>query len=279
MYEKLRAPRRRESISKRLDRFLTGTGEVVEVEVEAFHPEADTLLKHKLATVVDIDRFDFFLPLLFLFGIFFLRDFAFLSMPGWQAGVLILGLQFALLGDLMRRVNRRSNGRKAVGLTPPFRSSDWFRAVGVYFATLPLAAAAGWVNYRLYLWVYPSFSFAEQAGLRVSSPDGVATLSFNPLLIVNLLLTVVFAPMTEEIWFRGIGLAGFLNRTGSATRAVLWTSIIFGLLHGALKFMLTGVLGFAFAFVRFRTGSLYCCIVMHALHNFLALAVGAYLSS
>lgn len=271
-------PRRSNAAPSRLDRFLTGSGETVEVEVEAFHPGPDDLLKHKLETLVDIDRFDFFLPLIFLFVIFTLRDFILLG-GGWMGGVIILGLQFALLGDLLRRVNRRGNGRKAVGLTPPFRRSDWFRALGVYLASLPLVVAAGWANYQLYRLVYPTFSFADQTGLVVSSPDGVAALSFQPQLIISVLMTVVFAPMTEEIWFRGIGLAGFLNRTGSATKAVLWTSVIFGLLHGSLKFMLTGVLGFTFAFIRFRTGSLYCCIAMHALHNFLALAVGAYLSS
>lgn len=100
---------------------------------------------------------------------------------------------------------------------------------------------------------------------------------FSFWLVVDFLITflnvVVLAPLVEEIWFRGIGMAGFLKKTGSPLRAVLWTSVIFGLLHGPSRFIFTTVFGVLLAVVRFRSNSLYCCMAVHALHNFLALIV------
>lgn len=100
---------------------------------------------------------------------------------------------------------------------------------------------------------------------------------FSLWLVLDFLITflnvVVLAPLVEEIWFRGIGMAGFLKKTGSPLRAVLWTSVIFGLLHGPSRFIFTTVFGALLAVIRFRSGSLYCCMAVHALHNFLALVV------
>jgi hypothetical protein len=88
---------------------------------------------------------------------------------------------------------------------------------------------------------------------------------------------VVFAPVCEELWFRGIGLTG-LMKTGSATRAVVWTSLVFGALHGPDRFLFTTLFGIVLALIRFRTGSLYCCIAIHALHNFLAIVLSFVLA-
>ena len=86
-------------------------------------------------------------------------------------------------------------------------------------------------------------------------------------LLIMFLQVVVFAPIVEELWFRGIGLAGFLRKPLSPTAAAIWTSVVFGACHGPDRFIFTTVFGLVLCFIRFRSGSLYCCMAIHALHN------------
>ena len=58
---------------------------------------------------------------------------------------------------------------------------------------------------------------------------------------------------------------------------MLWTSIVFGILHGPQAVLQMTVGGMVLGFIRFRTGSIYCCIAIHALHNFLVTMYIAYL--
>jgi hypothetical protein len=95
----------------------------------------------------------------------------------------------------------------------------------------------------------------------------------------------LIAPVAEEFFFRGF-VFGVLRRwrivvagrqLGPWVAAVI-TGILFGLAHtgsASSRYLVPlGFLGFVLCLVRWRTGSLYPCIALHALNNSLALAVG-----
>lgn len=80
---------------------------------------------------------------------------------------------------------------------------------------------------------------------------------------------VIIAPIFEEIIFRGIILNGMLKKY-SSKKAIIVSSLIFGLIHGNLPQGLNAfVLGLVIATVYYYTRSLYISMFMHAANNFL----------
>lgn len=80
-------------------------------------------------------------------------------------------------------------------------------------------------------------------------------------------LLVIVAPVTEELLFRGIILRGLLARH-SQFAAVLLTSLLFGFVHlNPWQFLTALVLGMLLGWVYLRTGSVFLCILGHAVVN------------
>lgn len=97
--------------------------------------------------------------------------------------------------------------------------------------------------------------------------------SSDPLSLIFLFVSVViFAPIVEEIAFRGV-LYNLLNKWIPLFPAALISSIIFGLLHGATFFQ-TAAIGLVLAFVYQATGDLKMAMLGHAVNNGLALVQG-----
>ena len=86
--------------------------------------------------------------------------------------------------------------------------------------------------------------------------------------IVLLLFSfVVLAPFYEELVFRGLALSAYRGAR-STLFAVLFTSILFGFLHGSVVHALVAFsVGFVLALVMLKTGQLWTVIVVHMLHN------------
>jgi len=77
----------------------------------------------------------------------------------------------------------------------------------------------------------------------------------------------------EELLFRGFVLGRFLE-TGQPGQSLMMTSLLFGLFHRNLPALLpTTLAGIMLGFAVWRTGSLYCAIVMHAGINTWAILV------
>ena len=86
-----------------------------------------------------------------------------------------------------------------------------------------------------------------------------------------ILMTVVLAPILEEILFRGIILKGMLNMKINPTKAIAISALIFGLIHGypwqaAGAFFLGLILGWVYQ----KTESLIIPILLHAFNNGIA---------
>ncbi len=86
-------------------------------------------------------------------------------------------------------------------------------------------------------------------------------------LLSQLLLLVVIAPITEELFFRGIVLRGLLSRFRPAV-AVLLSALLFAAIHlNPWQFLSALFLGIVFGWFYLRTGSITLCVLGHALNN------------
>jgi membrane protease YdiL (CAAX protease family) len=88
----------------------------------------------------------------------------------------------------------------------------------------------------------------------------------------SVLALVIVAPVTEELLFRGMILRGFLSRY-SVRFAVIASSVLFGLMHLIpWQIIAPTFLGLLLAWWMVRTGSLWPCLIGHALNNGLVLS-------
>ena len=85
---------------------------------------------------------------------------------------------------------------------------------------------------------------------------------------VTLVSVVIMAPLFEEWLLRKVALGGLLKRGYSPAAAILWSALMFGVIHmnpwQAIPGFLTGIL---FGWVYWRTRSLWAVIFMHAVNN------------
>jgi membrane protease YdiL (CAAX protease family) len=94
------------------------------------------------------------------------------------------------------------------------------------------------------------------------------------LLILLATLAVVWAPIVEEVVFRGGLLRQLYTRTNIILAAII-SSIVFAFMHGYPIIMLGSIIGLAMglAMLRWFRGSLISCITAHAIHNALVSAL------
>ena len=78
--------------------------------------------------------------------------------------------------------------------------------------------------------------------------------------------TMLFAPLAEEIVFRGY-LQGALRASIGPRAAVVAQGLLFGLVHGFAYALPIALLGVFFGWLRERHGSLLAPLVAHAVHN------------
>lgn len=113
----------------------------------------------------------------------------------------------------------------------------------------------------------PILKGGEEQGL---TPDG-----WDPdragAYAANFVAVAIVAPIVEELAYRGIGYT-LVERFLGQGWAIGVTALLFGLAHGLLAALpLLVLFGLGLAYLRARTGSLYPCIVIHALFNAVAL--------
>lgn len=120
--------------------------------------------------------------------------------------------------------------------------------------------------------------------------DGLATAVLPHAvsqLALGLFTVAILAPLTEEVYFRGI-VMGWLRRHGGIGWAVALSSAIFAIMHlkwltpgGLSGLVITGELaamGALLAFVALRTGSLWASVLTHGVNNFCAALAAVFLA-
>jgi len=86
--------------------------------------------------------------------------------------------------------------------------------------------------------------------------------------VAGFITVCILAPVFEEILFRGILLRGMLQNQINPTIAIILSSVLFGLAHmNPWQFIGAGILGAIFAYIYYRTKSLWICIFLHSLNN------------
>ena len=107
------------------------------------------------------------------------------------------------------------------------------------------------------------------------------TLVANPTVIVlllNIIIMVVIAPIIEETIFRGFLLGGLRNYCGKWT-AVIVSAMIFSALHmDIIGFFTRLVLGIALGYLYVKRESIYSSMILHGLNNLFAVLVTSYFS-
>ena len=86
--------------------------------------------------------------------------------------------------------------------------------------------------------------------------------------IVMVITAVIMAPIFEEIIFRGIIQKGLINNGVKPWKAIVFASIIFGLVHGnPWQFVGAVLLGCVLGLVYYKTKSLLLPMFLHAFNN------------
>ena len=208
-------------------------------------------------------------------------------------GILILAIW-----NLVQPVVVLVLGRGAEGVTD-FFSQGWIVARAVLVsAPIPLGAALLLASVRKGLGVgaYLGLSWppAREAirwsllflGLLVAS-DALSIALGRPVvpepmmplyrttgsLPVFLLGIVVAAPLAEEFLFRGFVQTGLVRSRLRPLGGIVLTALAWGTLHlqyDAYGIATVIVMGLLLGVIRWRTGSLWLCVVLHALANALA---------
>jgi len=92
--------------------------------------------------------------------------------------------------------------------------------------------------------------------------------------LTSVVICLVLLPaVCEELAFRGFIFGGLLQHRGNL-RAVLLSSLLFGLIHGLIQQSIAaGLFGLLLGWIAVRTGSVIPCIAMHALHNLIGILI------
>ena len=121
-------------------------------------------------------------------------------------------------------------------------------------------------------------AYATLLGLHGSDklPSELGVNRSTAALIAASMFVCVIAPVAEEFFFRGF-FFGALRRWQGPWVAAILTGLLFGLAHtgsASSEYLVPlGFLGFVLCLVRWRTGSLYPCMALHATNNSLALGI------
>lgn len=89
----------------------------------------------------------------------------------------------------------------------------------------------------------------------------------------TVLVSVVFAPIFEEIICRGVVLESFRAKYG-VWAGWICSSLFFGLIHGQVTAMFNAsIMGLVLGYAYIRSNSIFSVIILHAFNNGLALAL------
>lgn len=181
---------------------------------------------------------------------------------------LALVLAFSVSQAVWIGWQQRRHGLSIQALVGPSAAGDDWKLLRMVFPIILVSLGSTWLVYVPLSYLFPRFvtEFVIKDSPELFIPGRIA---YN---FVIATLVVIIAPIIEEILFRGFLLRRWAHKWG-LQRAVVGTSVVFGLLHA-------DVLGhFAFGVVMcllyVRTGTLRMPIAAHMLNNAIAIALVA----
>jgi membrane protease YdiL (CAAX protease family) len=178
-------------------------------------------------------------------------------------------LPVVLLWPMFRQF-RQPEARRALGL---HSGAGVFKEIGVgivgYIAGVPIFLAGAMVSLVLMFTWQAIQSMMGAPPMKGPINPLLDYFSQGPLFLILLAtLAVIWAPITEELVFRGGMLRQLHTRTNIFVATVI-TAITFALMHGYPIIMMGSIIGLAmtFAMLRWWRGSLISCMTAHFLHN------------
>jgi sodium transport system permease protein len=178
-----------------------------------------------------------------------------LSLVKYGMLVTLLGTEYGVL--LLPAVGLAVARKFPLAQTFSLRQPHWRSLVGSIL--IGLTASFGVAGLVLRLAPPPDSMLRELQQL--------LQLGAKPAPLWELWLALALTPaLCEETFFRGLMLSG-LRRWGPWA-AIGISALLFGLLHGSIYQLLpTFILGLVLGYAVWRSGSLYCSILIHALNN------------
>lgn len=141
-------------------------------------------------------------------------------------------------------------------ITPGFLAGALGMSMLFYFASVVLNAVA--------FTVFEGFGYTP-----ISDAYDLETDYSTASMIMSFILTVILAPICEELMYRGVVLRKLANMN---TRfGIVMSAILFGLMHGNLSQAILGFcVGLVLGYIVVETGSLLPSIICHMCINFIA---------
>jgi len=208
-------------------------------------------------------------PVVFMpFGIVLVAEILVVAQAGLHGGsagaLLTLVQQLALLVPVLWWVRTEFGSVQPLGLwRGGWTKADVFAGFGVGIGALVLNVALMLLTIAVYRAV---------TGHDPSLPDQVDAFG-EAWLIPSMILATVFAPVCEEVFFRGFVFGG-LRRRMRFRWAALVSGAFFGLMHAdPLRFFALSVTGVVFAAVFERRQRLAASMVAHATLNIVVVAL------
>ena len=146
------------------------------------------------------------------------------------------------------------------------------------FASMPLGRAAAWALGTLAVSLLIGYVYV--AVIEAVSPDllpptlaeqlGLDDDASSMTLFFVFITVVLLAPLSEEVFHRGFVFAGLASRWG-VWSAIVASAALFALAHATFAVIVPAFLsGLLFAWVFWRTGSIWPVMVAHVVQNFAA---------
>lgn len=134
----------------------------------------------------------------------------------------------------------------------------YYNSSKVIVSSIILVVGMGvWNNYLCDLLDFEN-EMEEMMGLVMSHPIGIFS-------------AVILAPIAEELLFRGAMQGYLLRKWKNPGWAISFSALLFGVVHGNWEqLFFASMLGLAFGWVYYRTGSLVPSILMHFVNNALS---------
>ena len=188
----------------------------------------------------------------------------------WEGDLLSFSvfLSFPVCILLIAILARKSSG-PGMSAYLGLRSRDWKTFLYWNAALLVLLTGIEWVTYWLKIPEMPEFMTRTYSSAR-SLPLYYAAIG-------------LFAPLFEELFFRGFIYRGVKASSLGALGAILLPALVWAFLHQQYEprwyyISMIFVIGVFMGWARYKTGSLLVPISMHAMNNFISLIeTGAYL--
>lgn len=94
--------------------------------------------------------------------------------------------------------------------------------------------------------------------------------------IMNLFVVALMPAICEEMFFRGFIYTSFKGKN-SCKAAIICSGILFGFMHmDFIRIIPTSILGIAFAYCVYKSGSIFVPMILHFINNALSVVAGNY---